>query len=410
MRNLFVLLISGAMAMAQTAVLSHATVIDGTGSPAIKDASIVISNGRIVEIGPAPRVKAPAGAQVVDLAGKTIIPGIINAHAHINAGAAAKIRKYAQHGVTTVIGMGGDGDDVLRLRDEQRRTGVLNGARILTVQERFEFVKDSPAPEIARMKVDELAKKNVDAVKVVVDNRRNTVVKLPAEITAAIIDQAHKRGLRVMGHIHDYEDAKRLVEQGVDMLAHEVRDREIDDAFVRLMKTRKVGITSTLTRELSTFTYADSPDWLNDPFFLKGAAPDLVQKARGEWKVQQAKAPDLALNRADFEFAAKNLKKLAAGGVRIGLGTDTGNPGPRFEGFFEHLEMELMAKHGGMTPMQVIQAFTKNNSESLGIDQDYGTLAKGKVADLVVLDRNPLEDIRNTRTIHAVYLGGKRFE
>ena len=149
---------------------------------------------------------------------------------------------------------------------------------------------------------------------------------------------------------------------------------------------------------------------MNDALFLKGAPPELVQKARGEWREQQAKAPDDALNRADFDYAARNLRKLAAAGVRVGLGTDTGNPGPRFEGFFEHLEMELMVNNGGMTPMHVIQAFTKNNSESLGIHQDYGTLAPGKAADLLVLDKNPLENIANTRSISAVYLGGKKFE
>jgi imidazolonepropionase-like amidohydrolase len=101
---------------------------------------------------------------------------------------------------------------------------------------------------------------------------------------------------------------------------------------------------------------------------------------------------------------------MAAGGVRIGFGSDSGNGPPRYEGFFEHLEMELMVKNGGMTPMQVIQAFSKTNSEALGVDKDFGTLAKGKVADFVVLQKNPLDDIVNTRTISAVYIGGKKFE
>jgi imidazolonepropionase-like amidohydrolase len=165
-----------------------------------------------------------------------------------------------------------------------------------------------------------------------------------------------------------------------------------------------------LVRELSSFAYADSPAWLNDPFLIRFSDPARIQIAKTQLKDQQSKLPDLALNRRDLEIASKNFTKMVnAGGVRIGLGTDSGPAPTRFEGFFEHLEMELMVKYG-MTPVQVIQAFSKTNSEILGIDKDYGTLAKGKIADLVVLDKNPLDDILNTRTVSAVYIGGKKFE
>jgi imidazolonepropionase-like amidohydrolase len=127
-------------------------------------------------------------------------------------------------------------------------------------------------------------------------------------------------------------------------------------------------------------------------------------------KESQAKDPGLALNRKDFELASRNLKNMAAAGARIGFGSDSGNGPPRYEGFFEHLEMELMVKSSGMTPMQVIQAFSKTNSEALGVEKDFGTLAKGKAADFVVLRKNPLDDIVNTRTINAVYIAGKKFE
>ena len=109
-----------------------------------------------------------------------------------------------------------------------------------------------------------------------------------------------------------------------------------------------------------------------------------------------------------FETAGRNLKKLHDAGVRIGFGTDTGPPG-RIQGFFEHWEMELMVQ-AGLTPMQVIQTASKNAAEYLGVSKDFGTLEKGKVADLIVLDKNPLDDIRNTRTIHAVYLGGQKLQ
>jgi imidazolonepropionase-like amidohydrolase len=188
-----------------------------------------------------------------------------------------------------------------------------------------------------------------------------------------------------------------------------VRDREVDDAFLALMKAKKVPITSTLVRELSSFVYADSPAWLNDPFLARFSDPQRIAIAKTQLKDEQSKLHDLALNRMDFEIASKNFTRMLKAGVRMGLGTDSGPVPTRFEGYFEHLEMELMARNG-MTPMQVIQAFSKTNSEALGIDKDYGTLAKGKVADLVVLDKNPLDDILNIRSINAVYIGGKKFE
>jgi imidazolonepropionase-like amidohydrolase len=394
-----------ATAHAQVAVYSHATIIDGTGRPPLVDGTLVVSDGRIADMGPASTVKAPDGAQAIDLSGQTIIPGIINLHSHIPENTAARIRTYAKYGITTTVGLGGDGEEVMKIRTAQRK-GDIQGARVYTAQRRFEFDKD---PVEARAMVYKLADQGVDVVKIVIDDRRGTAVKLPREVATAAIQEAHMRGLKVFAHIHDYADAKFLVDQGVDVLAHEVRDRDVDNAFIAEMKRKRVVITATLSREQSVFVFADSPAWINDPFFVNGTTPERLQKA-AELKETQAKDPAIALNRKDFEIAARNLKKMAAGGVRIGFGSDSGNGPPRYEGFFEHLEMELMVKSGGMTPMQVIQAFSKTNSEALGVDKDFGTLAKGKVADFVVLQKNPLDDIVNTRTINAVYIGGKKFE
>ena len=395
-------------ALAQTTVLSHATVIDGSGAAPLRDVTIVMTNGRIAAIGPAARVLPPAGAPVIDLTGKTIIPGIINAHGHISEDPVPKLRHYAQYGITTVIGMGGDGDEQLKIRDEQRH-GVIQGSRVLTVQQRFEFEKDAPTPDAGRLKVEELYKKGIDAVKVVVDDRRKTQVKLRPEIALAIIQQAHKHKLKAFAHIHDEADAKLLMEQGIDMLAHQVRDKVVDDSFIALMKAKKVAMTTAFVQIMSFYTYADSPAWLDDPFLARSFDAERIQIAKTRLKDQQSKAPEAAFNRQEFTIAAANFSKMVKAGVRLALGTDSGPSPARFEGYFEHMEMEQMVKYG-MTPMQVIQAFSKTNSEVLGIDKDYGTLAKGKVADLVVLDKNPLDDILNTRSIHTVYIAGKRFE
>ena len=405
---LLLLVICSLRLLAQNAVLLHATVIDGTGAAPLPDAAVVIAGGRIAAIGPAAKVKTPGGVPVIDLTGKTIIPGIINAHSHISDDPVVKLRHFAQYGITTTIGMGGDGEEQLKIRDDQRH-GEIHGARVLTVQKRFEFEKDAPSPDAGRLGVEDLYKKGVDAVKVVVDSRRNTQVKLRPEITAAIIEQAHKHRLKVFAHIHDEEDARTLMGQGIDMLAHQVRDKEVDDNFIALMKAKKVTMISALVQILSFYMYADSPAWLDDPFLTRVFPPERIQIAKTKLKEDQSKAPEAAFNRQEFKIATANFTKMLKAGVRLGLGTDSGPVPARFEGYFEHVEMEQMVKYG-MTPMQVIQAFSRTNSEVLGIDKDYGTLAKGKVADLVVLDKNPLDDILNTRTINTVYIGGKKFE
>ena len=410
MRPLLTLLVASALTLpAQVTVLSHATIIDGTGNPPIRDGAIVMDNGHIAAMGPASKLHTPAGAQVIDLSGKTIIPGIFNLHSHIDENTPAKLRMYAHYGVTSTIGMGGDGDEVLKIRRAQRH-GDLQGARLYTVLSRFEFEKDAKTPEEARAKVDELYRRGADAVKLVVDDRRHTIAKLKPEIQLAIIDQTHKHGLKAMAHMYYYDDAKFLMDHGLEIFAHEVRDREVDDAFMNEMKAKNVTVTPTLVREISSYIYADSPAWLDDPFLLKWMPAARVQEGKTKYKDIDTKDPEMAINRREFEIASKNLKKMSAAGVRIGFGTDTGHGNPRYEGFFEHLEMQLMVESGGMTPMQVIQAYSKTNSEALGVDKEYGTLAKGKAADLLVLDKSPLDNILNTRSINTVYLAGKKYE
>jgi imidazolonepropionase-like amidohydrolase len=201
------------------------------------------------------------------------------------------------------------------------------------------------------------------------------------------------------------------VNEGVNILAHNVRDQEMDDDFIATRKRRNVTLISTLMREEGMFVYADGPAWIDDPFFAKGLSAERLEILKTKKREEQAKDPDRQRNKRAFAIDMINLKKAADAGVRIALGTDSGGDPFRFfiQGFFEHRQMELMVQ-AGLTPMQVIQSFSKGASEALGIDKDFGTLAKGKAADLLVLDRNPLENISNMRTIQTVYLGGRKFE
>ena len=402
-------------AAAQITVLTHVTVIDGTGAAAQNDITIVMENGRIRDMGPSSNISPPASATVLDLTGKFVVPGIINAHGHVEAKRDPQLRQYALYGVTTTTNMGFDPDDIAEFKAEQQR-GNLRGARILTVKYRFMSAPFKPGseyntPEAARAKVDEIVARGADFIKVWIDSQNGKLVKLSPEFCEAVMDQARKHGKITMAHVYEYADAKMIVDKGVNILAHNVRDQEIDTDFIATLKRRNVSVISTLAREEGMFVYGEAPAWIEEAFFRKGLSPERLEILKTKKREEQAKDPELARNKRAFEIDKINLKKLSDAGIRIALGTDSGGAPDRFfiQGFFEHRQMELMVQ-AGLTPMQVIQAFSKGASEALGIDKEFGTLAKGKAADLLALEKNPLENIANMRTIQAVYLGGKKFE
>lgn len=400
-------------AQGQAVALQHATLIDGSGAAPRADVTIVMENGRITGIGPASSLMPPPGAQVVDARGKFVVPGIINTHGHVGPNRDPQLRQYALYGVTTTTSMAIDPDDIADFKERQRR-GDLRGARILTVKSRFTTLPTGDPPpktsDEARARVDELVAKGADYIKVWVDDQGGKLPKLTPDICGAVFEQARKRGKITMAHIVTHDDAARMVGLGVDVLVHDVRDRALDPAFVATLKQRNVFVVPTLAREYVLFVYGESPAWVRDAFFLKGLRPE--QTAGLSAKVEeQAKLPNLAQLRRAYEIDKANLKALVDAGVRVALGTDSGGDSPwyRVQGFAEHLQMELMVE-AGLTPMQVIQSFSKGASEALRLDKDFGTLAQGKAADLLLLDRDPLQDIRNMRSIAAVYLGGKKFE
>jgi imidazolonepropionase-like amidohydrolase len=397
-------------AAAQVTVLTRATVIDGTGAPPQQALTIVIESGRIRDIGPASKVSAPSGATVLDLTGKFVVPGIINAHGHVGAKTVPQLRQYALYGVTSATSMQTDPDEVVQVREAQKR-GELRGARVFTVKYRFAPDPEVATPQQARAKVDEIVAAGADYVKVWVDSGFGTRAKLSPEFCAAVLEQARKHGKLTFGHAYELGDARMLVERGLNVLAHNVRDREVDSEFISLLKQRSVTLIPTLIRDEFLFAYGDAPAWIDDPFFLKFVSPERLAVLKTKIRDEQLKNPQRALIKAGFEMNRINLKKLSDGGVRIAFGTDSGGAADRFfiQGYSEHREMELMVQ-SGLTPMQVIQSFSKGAAEALGIDKDFGTLAKGKAADLLVLEKNPLDNIVNMRTMQAIYLGGKKFE
>jgi imidazolonepropionase-like amidohydrolase len=393
-----------------------ARLFDGTGRPAREDAVLVVKDGRVMSVGAAKDVRVPPGAERIDLSGRFLIPGLVNAHGHVGetrglkAGpelydrenVLAQLRLYARYGITTVQSLGGDRDEGFALRAEQD-TPALDRARLYVAGP----VIDAKTPEAARTQVQELAARKPDWVKIRVDDNLGTTTKMPPEVYRAVIDEAHKHGLRLAAHIFYLEDARDLVASGADFIAHSVRDRPVDPAFIAALRKRNVCVCPTLMREVSAFVYGSEPGFFSDPFFLKSADAAVVTALRDpERQKSVATSPASARYREALEVASRNLKILFDAGVPIAMGTDTGPPA-RFQGYFEHLELERMVA-AGLTPDQVLVAATGGAARCLGLAGKVGTLEPGAWADLVVLRQDPLADIRNTRTLESVWVAGNR--
>ncbi len=424
MRLASLLLLSSALLAQQPPIIfKHATIIDGTGSVR-KDASLQIDGGRIAGIN-LPLVR---GAGTVDCRFKFIIPGLIDAHGHLGitngAGSgpenytpenvAAQVDQYARYGVTTVLSLGLNRDLVYDLRDKPpagatiftagRGIGVPNGAPPLNLAS--DQVYRPSTPEEARAAVREMAGHHPDIVKIWVDDIRGTMPKMQPEVYKAVIEEAHNNHLRVAAHVYYAADVAALVDLGVEVIAHSIRDKDVDPALVRTMKEKGVFYIPTLELDESFFLYADHPDLLNDPFLANALNPELKKMlASREWRDKVKNDPATPKNRVAFDIALRNLRAMHAGGVQIAMGTDSGATPLRMQGYAEHLEMELM-KRAGLSAMDVLMSATRNGAAVCGVT-DRGTLEAGKVADFVVLNEDPLQDIRNTREIWQVWHNGQ---
>jgi imidazolonepropionase-like amidohydrolase len=418
-------------------VLRNFTLIDGNGGAPVSNAALVVDDGRIAWVGPATQLQAPSGAAVQDLSGKFIMPGIIDLHVHVaesdgvtqdpktlftRDNVLAHLKLYASYGVTTVASMGTDQPLVYEIREEQRRSRP-HEARIFTTGRGFTakggyptqpggipgvpHEENDPAQAAADVRV--LATHHPDLVKIWVDDHFGALPKIPIRVSKAIIDAAHEEKLKAVTHLFYRKDAKDLVDAGVDGFAHSVRDAAVDEELISAMKAHGTWMMSaTLAREASMFAFADPEPMLSDPFFAR-VVPDKVQALMRtpEFKKRLTADPQFKNYPRYLKTAQQNLKRLADAGVRYGFGTDTGPPS-RFGGYGEHWEMALMVE-AGLTPAQVITAATKSGAEFLGA-RDIGTLERGKWADLVVLGANPLDDIKNSRRIDAVYVAGNKVQ
>ena len=388
---------AGAESEQDVRVFVGARILDGTGGPLVEDGVVIVRGGVISEVGASDVVTVPADGDVVDLEGRFLLPGFINTHGHVDSGGdrsdiGEQLDIYAHYGITTVLSLG-DQADAPR---EERWSPTLDRTRLFVSGPSL-----SPAsPADAGDEVARVAAMGADWVKMHVNagGGRDTYPD--------VIAAARERVMPVAIHIEELEDARGVLEAGVTLLGHSVRDQPVDEDLIERMLERDVCLVPTLTRELSTFVYADRPDFFDDPFFRERSAPEDLEDFLTPQRQAQAEGESARYWREALPLAMENMVRLHEAGVGIAMGTDTG-PSGRFQGYFEHLEMEMMVE-GGMSPEAVLVSATGEAARCIGLEGVLGTIEPGVWADFVVLDADPRDDILNTRTIHSVWIAGNQ--
>ncbi|WP_420633821.1 amidohydrolase family protein [Candidatus Palauibacter sp.] len=400
---------AGAPALAIVGV----TVIDGSGAEPMSDATVVVRDGRIESVGPSVEIEVPADAEVLEAAGKYLVPGLINAHGHVGATLGLEgghysrenvlrhLQLYASYGVTTVVSLGGDEPAGVEVRDEQD-TPSLNRARLFVAG----AVVTGDTPGAALEMVDGNAAMGADFIKIRVDDNLGATSKMPPEVYRAVIERAHELGLPVAAHLFYLEDAHALLDQDVDFIVHSVRDRVVDDGLAARLVEADVCYSPTLTREVSTFVYESEPEFFADDFFLASAEPAVLEALRAPESMARYRESESAQRYKEaLAQAQRNLGALSDAGVTIAMGTDTGPPA-RFQGYFEHMELALMAE-SGMSPMEILVASTGDAARCTGLE-GVGTIEAGNWADLILLSDDPLAGVENLRAIESVWIAGNR--
>jgi imidazolonepropionase-like amidohydrolase len=412
-----------------------ARLIPGDGGPAMESAAFLVEGGKITQIGKRGEVKAPASVARVDLTGKTVMPTLISTHVHpgfqkgLTYGAGNYTREVIlndlnlawYYGVSVVMSQGIErGDLAIQIRDEQA-AGKLGGAKLLVAGRGIGAPNAGPGAlaykgiayevsteEQIRQAVREQAARKVNAIKIWVDDRGGRAPSLSPALSAAAADEAKKHNLRIAAHVYYHRDAVDLAKAQVSSFAHLVRDAVMDEPLlVSVIKNRVFVMPNMGGAERNTHT--EPPGWWTEPYLaglLKDSvSPEVIERMKGLFAPRDPKVVEQV--RAIYRNIHRNTTRLKDAGARIILGSDTGLPDHLF-GYAEQRELELM-RSAGMTEMEVIVAATSRAAEYLQLP-DHGTLAAGKRADFLVLDGNPLDDIRNTRRIARMFIGGKEID
>jgi imidazolonepropionase-like amidohydrolase len=415
-------------AVAPTLLFEHARLITGESERAVEDAAFRVEDGRIAAVGRTGAVTIGGGGRRIDLTGKTVMPALVNGHVHLgydkgtsfSAGNFTRenlleqLERYAYSGVGAVLSLGTDLGDLPFAIRAQQESRLAGGALFLSAGRGLAPPDAGPANAAlrpapygvtteaeVRAAVREQAGRGARMIKIWVDDRNGTFPKLSPTLYRAAIAEAHMHQLEVVAHVYYLADARALVDAGIDGFAHLPRDAEIDVQFANYIADRGVFVLPNLSIN-QTATEQSPPSWLDDPLMREVTAPAVLDQLRASFARRTPES--VARARATYTLMERSVATLRLIGARIGFGTDGGASADHVHGFSDHRELELMVR-AGMSPVEALRAATRTTADIVGIPQ-MGSLVEGAAASFVVLDADPLVDIRNTRRIHSVYLRG----
>lgn len=434
-----ILFAAGALLMARPSraqspapvLLKNVTLIDGTGAAPGQHMDLLIQGDTIAAVGGHLSARS---ARVIDGKGKTVMPALISAHTHVGTlkgtttngsnytreNILRQLQRYQDYGVGNILVMGTDRPLIFNGFRDSSVAGLLPGARLHSAGYGFGVPGSAPPANMGMDKVfrpasvdevqkdvEELQGLHPTVAKIWVDDFGGQFPKMQPAIYQEIIKWSHNYHIRVAAHLYYLADAKQLVADGVDIIAHSIRDKDIDDTLLQEMRTKHIAYIPTLSLDEFAYIYARKPEWIDDAFFKAALEPGVYEMITSkDYQEKLRTAPDYNKKIIAFETALRNLKKIFDAGILVALGTDSGATPVRAQGFSEHLELELMVQ-AGLSPLQAITVATGNAAKVLQIDDKYGTLEKGKIADFIVLAADPLANIRNTRKIVSVWKAGR---
>ncbi|MCB0491470.1 MAG: amidohydrolase family protein [Cyclobacteriaceae bacterium] len=450
------MLFYGLIAQAQYKAIVGATLINSNGDKPLENSTVLINNNKIEKIGKTGKVNLPEGTEIINAEGKYLIPGLIDSHVHFFQSGGLYTRpdavdlrevfsyeqelamikerlprtfaSYLSAGVTAVADVGGpmlNFDIRAQANSTQKAPRVfVAGPLISTVANPKLDVGDPPIVKVSSNEevdqlVQQLANQKADFVKIwfIVSPQLNFEDNL--KLIQRTIDQSHKHGIRVAVHATQLATAKESVRAGADILVHSVDDKEVDDEFIQLLKQKGTIYTSSISvldgynrtfAQQFDFTPADFE--IADPYFM-GSLFDLrkIDKEKLPDRVKSImKDPNPAITSASerVNIAKKNLKKLQEAGITIATGTDAGNIGTLHASSM-HQELSIM-QQAGLSANEILINSTLNGAKLIGKQKELGSISSGKLADLVILNKNPLEDVANYGSISTVIKNGKAFD
>jgi imidazolonepropionase-like amidohydrolase len=417
-------------------VVRGATVIDGTGGSARTATDVFVRDGRIVEVGR--RLTVPSGTREVDAAGAWVVPGLIDVHVHLDTPMVFQVtddekarildhnpRAFLYNGVTTVLNVSSAPEWIFELRSRQQDGRVLSPrifatGRSITPEGGWGSRHGGALTDGAgaRAAVKQYIDMGADAIKLIVEDglgHSGTYTEVSDEMLRAAADEAMKAKRPVVVHAINLHEYKRALAIRPRAIIHGLEDPvPAGDSLVADLKAAGVFVAPTLSLWDAFNSHERHPERFEDAA-LSGSVPPflLANMRRPDYRaVEKKRFLDVARMDA-YTWADRHMPIFKANtlamhkaGVKIAVGTDAGGPvGYNFQGYNTIREMELLVE-AGLSPMDVLVAATRTGAELIGADDRLGTIAPGKLADLVILDANPLTDIRNIRRIRTVVLGG----